>query len=206
MRCPGCHERVTLEINGPTQDFGFWADTSPNVMVVGQRTCPNPDCRTHVLIVYEDTNNNRAEIAASYPAERIGFEPTGVPERVLAAFEEAIACHAQQCYVAGAMMVRKTLEEVCRDRGATGGNLRKRIAALSTKVVLPQALLDGLDALRLLGNDAAHVESRDYEQVGQQEVEVAIDITKEILKSTYQLDSIVGRLTALQRAREQEDI
>jgi hypothetical protein len=120
---------------------------------------------------------------------------------VLEALEEAITCHAQDCYVAAAMMVRKTLEEVCRDRGAEGNNLKARIAALSTKIVLPQALLEGLDALRLLGNDAAHVESRDYEQVGKEEVEIAIDVTKEILKATYQLESIVARLTQLQVQR-----
>ena len=66
--------------------------------------------------------------------------------------------------------------------------------------MLPQALLDGLDDLRLLGNDAAHVESREYQQVGQQEVEVALDVTKEILKATYQMESIVERLKQLRRA------
>ena len=50
-------------------------------------------------------------------------------------------------------MVRKTLEELCRDRQAQGPNLKDRIKALGTKVVLPTELLDGLDDLRLLGND-----------------------------------------------------
>jgi hypothetical protein len=62
--------------------------------------------------------------------------------------------------------------------------------------------LDGLDALRLLGNDAAHVESRAYEQVGREEIEVGIAVAQEILKATYQMDSIVGRLKGLQRRPE----
>src|SRR4051794_12709805 len=164
LRCPGCHDRVTLSIDGPTQDFGFWSNQSPHATVVGQRTCPNPACRTHVFVVYLDLNDE-VEVIASYPPERIDFEPEGLPQRVLDAFEEAIACQAAGCYVASAMMVRKTLEVVCDDRGARGDNLSKRIQELRAKVVLPHALLQGLDALRLLGNDAAHVESRDYEQV-----------------------------------------
>lgn len=43
--------------------------------------------------------------------------------RLAESLEEAITCHAQRCFVASAMMIRKTLEEVCRDRGTDGGNL-----------------------------------------------------------------------------------
>jgi hypothetical protein len=36
-------------------------------------------------------------------------------------------------------------------------------------------LLDGLNDLRLLGNDAAHIESQEYSKVGKEEVEVGIE-------------------------------
>lgn len=199
VRCPGCRDQVTLD-SANDNDRAFRSEDG-GVLTAGQRQCPNPDCRTHVFVVYSGPDpHGNVEVAATYPAERVDFDADGLPTDVLAAIEEAITCHAQGCYVASAMMVRKTLEEVCRDRGAEGENLKQRIAALGGKVVLPQALLDGLDDLRLLGNDAAHVESRDYEQVGQQEVEIAIDVTKEILKATYQLDSIVNRLRSLRRS------
>jgi hypothetical protein len=44
--------------------------------------------------------------------------------------------------------------------------------------VIPAELLAGLDDLRLLGNDAAHIESKEYEKVGQEEVEVGIERRK----------------------------
>ncbi|MEN3285198.1 MAG: hypothetical protein V7607_6338 [Solirubrobacteraceae bacterium] len=135
----------------------------------------------------------------SYPPETIDFDASDIPGRVVAAFEEAIKCHARQCYVAAAIMVRKTLEEVCADRGAAGDNLMKRIEALGDKVVLPQPMLDGLDNLRLLVNDAAHLEARVYEDIGQDELEVAIDVAKEILKATYQYEGLMGRLRELQK-------
>jgi Domain of unknown function (DUF4145) len=95
--------------------------------------------------------------------------------------------------------VRKTLEELCRDRQAAGGNLKERIRALSTKIVLPQELLNGLDDLRLLGNDAAHIESQEYEKVGKEEVEVGMEFTKEVLKAVFQYSTLLSRLRALKK-------
>jgi hypothetical protein len=97
-------------------------------------------------------------------------------------------------------MVRKTLEVLCEDRKATGANLKERLKALSTTVVLPKELLEGLDDLRLLGNDAAHIESREYEKVGKEEVEVGIEFAKEVLKAVYQYSALLGRLRALKKA------
>jgi hypothetical protein len=135
----------------------------------------------------------------AFPAETIDFDASDLPESVVRALEEAITCHANGCFTAAAIMVRKTLEVVCDDREATGSNLYERLQDLGDKVVLPQAMLRGLQNLRLLGNDAAHIESQVYNQVGREEVEVAIDVTKEILKATYQYESIMGRLDALKR-------
>jgi hypothetical protein len=115
-----------------------------------------------------------------------------VPTAVAKAFEEALSCHSNLCYIAAAIMARKTLEELCRDIGATGKNLRDRLEDLrdSQKVILPEALLDGMDGLRLLGNDAAHVESQEFNRLGRDEVEVGIEFTREILKAVYHMSSL----------------
>jgi uncharacterized protein DUF4145 len=99
-------------------------------------------------------------------------------------------------------MVRKTLEELCENRGAQGKNLKDRITDLGGKVVLPKELLDGLDDLRLLGNDAAHIESKVFQQVGKDEVELSIEFTKEVLKAIYQYDDLLARLRALKKAQQ----
>jgi hypothetical protein len=135
----------------------------------------------------------------SYPPELIDFDPINLPTSVLAAFEEAISCHANRCFTAAAIMVRKTLEELCVDRQAKGNNLKERIRALGTKAVLPQELLDGLDDLRLLGNDAAHIESQEFNKVGQEEVEVGMEFAKEVLKAVYQYSALLTRLRALKK-------
>ena len=96
-------------------------------------------------------------------------------------------------------MVRKTLEELCRDRKAVGANLKERIKSLGAVVVLPKDLLDGVDDLRLLGNDAAHIESQEYIKVGQEEAEVGIEFAKEVLKAVYQYSTLLNRLRALKK-------
>ena len=96
-------------------------------------------------------------------------------------------------------MVRKTLELLCSAQGATGGNLKDRLKALGSKVVLPPDLLTGLDDLRLLGNDAAHIQSQAYTTVSQQEVDVAIEFSKEVLKAIYQYAALLARLRSLKQ-------
>lgn len=73
--------------------------------------------------------------------------------------------------------------ELARDRPAA--NTGEQLVATS-KRALPQELLDGADHLRLLGNDAAHIEGKTYQSIGEPEVRIAIDLTKELLKSAYQ--------------------
>ncbi len=158
----------------------------------GQRRCPNPDCNAHLFVVLDG-----GKVVISYPPETIDFDTTNLPAGVLAALKEAVTCHATRCYVAAGIMVRKCLEELCDDRGATGANLKDRIKGLGSTVVLPKELLEGMDDLRLLGNDAAHIESQVFKQVGSDEIELAIEVTKEVLKAVYQLSALVEKLQKL---------
>lgn len=138
-------------------------------------------------------------LQASYPPERLDFDATNIPASITKALEEAITCHANECFIASAIMVRKTLEELCHERGATGANLKERLRNLGSKVILPQELLDGLDDLRLLGNDAAHIESQEFNAVGKEEVQIGVQFTKEVLKAVFQYSDLLVKLRSLKR-------
>ena len=56
-----------------------------------------------------------------------------------------------------------------------------------------------MDELRLLGNDAAHIEAKSYDKVSLEEVEVAIEFSKELLKALYQYSGLLSRLRALKK-------
>lgn len=188
VRCPYCGKEVVMEPLGQ-HDYAVGDNH-----VCGQRRCPNPVCHGHLFVVFEGV-----QIVKAYPPIRLDFDPENIPSNVLKTFEEAITCHSQGCYVAAAIMVRRTLEEVCAERKATGKDLKERIKDFRTKIVIPAELLDAMDELRILGNDAAHVEAKDYDAVSDTEVTVAIQFTKEVLKSLYQYSSLLGKLRALRK-------
>lgn len=190
LRCPACKQIGTFQPVG--QDVTF-QDRAGNVQV-GHRMCPNPPCRAHLFVVLKANT-----LIVSYPPERIDFDSTRVPGPIIESLEEAITCHANHCFIAAAIMVRKTLELLCHTQNATGGNLKERISGLGSKVVLPPDLLSGLDDVRLLGNDAAHIESQAYAKVSQEEIEVAIEFTKEVLKAIYQYATLLARLQGLKK-------
>lgn len=191
LRCPYCHQIGQFELVGKPV---LATKTSPREdFYMGSFKCPNNDCNAHVFIGYD--NYHRAVV--SYPPESIKFNSLKIPDIIVDTFEEAIICHSHNSYTASAIMIRRTLEEICDDNNAEGNNLKQRIESLSDLVILPPPLLEGLDNLRLMGNDAAHVEARDYKNIGKKEVELALDVTKEVLKSVYQLDNLVNRLIEL---------
>jgi hypothetical protein len=185
LRCPHCGKLGTLGLVG--QDLLL----NEGVMT-GQRRCPDPACFGHVFVVAKGN-----ALIASYPPSRIEFDASNIPELVRGTFEQALDCHAHGLHVAAAIMVRRTLEEICSDRGATGDNLKARLRDLRSKIVLPAELLDGMDELRLLGNDAAHVEALTFNQVSKPELDIAIEFTREVLKALYQYSSLLQKIRSL---------
>jgi len=188
-RCPKCKREVIFE-NTNVKDIKV------GDYFLGQRICPNRECRTCLFTVCD----NVGTLMLSYPPQRIDFDPTNVPDNVLGAFEEAVECHASKSYIASAMLIRKTVEEICRDKSAGNekGSLKTRIKALGDIIIIPPDLLKGLDKLRMLGNDAAHIRARIYNQIGERETTVGLNFAKEILKAVYQYDQLLKDMEDLE--------
>lgn len=157
LRCPHCGHNGTFESLG-VNDLVL---TDVRIQL-GQRRCPNTTCHGHVFFVYQMATND----LFTYPAEGVELNRDNVPKGILAAFEEAIACYSNKCYVASAIMIRKTLEEIAVEKSAEGKNLFQKLSDLSKKIFVPKELTEAMNELRLLGNDAAHIEAETYNQVG----------------------------------------
>lgn len=84
-------------------------------------------------------------------------------------------------------MVRRALELLCEAKGAKGGNLKERIGNLTNFVTLPPALLEAADELRILGNDAAHVNAHEYDNISKEHSDVAIELAKKILNPSISM-------------------
>lgn len=200
LRCPHCRHEGSFSQHPNIHDFG-WAEmrkygtgqTLTGGFWAGARLCPNPSCGGLIMAI------KTPDTKEIFPPEVIDFDATALPQDILSSLEEAIACHAAGAHKATALMVRRVLEELCADRNATGKDLKLRLQNLGSNVVVPSELLDAADELRLLGNDAAHIEAKSYDAIGQEEAALAIELAKELLKAVYQYQSLVDKLRALKK-------
>ncbi len=200
LRCPFCRQIGMFQGFATQNDIG-WVESEiteagfyNHHYISGSRRCSNPDCAGLVFVVVKGD-----QVSESYPPETIDFDSSKLPQSIHDTLEEAIKCHGAGAYRASTLMVRRLLEELCADRGATGSDLKKRLVALSATIVVPQELIAATDELRILGNDAAHVEAKTYDDIGKDEAEIAIELAKELLKAVYQYSSLLERLKALKK-------
>ncbi|TPM39597.1 DUF4145 domain-containing protein [Mesorhizobium sp. B2-3-4] len=201
LRCPRCRHEGAFHSIHAAKDV-LWeniekvnnAPVSVGRSAIGMRQCPNEECRGFIFVVLF-----KGKLIESFPPQVIDFDASSLPPKILSSLDEAIRCHSAGCFRAAALMVRRVLEELCDDKSATGNNLKARISALSSTIVVPPDLLAAADELRLLGNDAAHIEAQVYDAIEAEEIEVAIDLAKELLKAVYQYTSLVARMKALKK-------
>lgn len=193
LKCPHCGNIGTFETI--LEDI-YCINDKGKAIVIGIKKCPNPSCGGHAFVMYDYGSRS---ILDSYPMTKLDFNKDDIPTEIAESFEEAIICHANKCYIASAIMVRKTLELLCKDKGAEGRNLKERIRALVETITMPNELKEGMDVLRVLGNNAAHVELTDFDEISENELEISIDFTKEILKSVYQFDKLLSALRSLKK-------
>lgn len=199
IRCPHCRKLgvMNVESNAALAYTKEHVDGGSLSLTASIRMCPNTKCKGLIFVVA--VGNDPISVQ---PPELIEFDSSGIPDRCKASLEEAVACHGAGAYRATGIMVRRLLEEICDENGATGNNLHRRLNSLKSQVVLPQAFFDAMMELKLLGNDATHVEARDYDDIGRSEASDALELVKEVLKALYQLQSIVGRLQARKKSSE----
>lgn len=188
INCPHCGSTGTFE-NPTARLVSYIAMIEPKLICeTAIMQCPSTECGGFALLAM---NNNGVHVL---PAIHIDFDTSNIPDKLSETLGEAIQCHGAGAYRASAIMVRRLLEILCEHDGAEGRTLAARLEVLREKIVLPQALFDAMEELKLIGNDAAHVEARAYDEIGADEAAECIELSKEILKSRFQLESLVDRL------------
>lgn len=168
----------------------------------GLRACPNSACRGLVLVVMEFSQKGGTILMETVPPSLIEVRVDGIPHEIAQSLVEAVASHGARAYRASTLMVRRTLEQLCQAKGAKGANLKERIGNLAKHVILPPALLNAADELRILGNDAAHVEAHEYDTIDKEHADAAIEVAKKILEAVYQYDDLIEMLKNLKKPRD----
>ncbi|MEV6024338.1 DUF4145 domain-containing protein [Streptomyces sp. NPDC052036] len=118
------------------------------------------------------------------------YPPTGdqlsfsVPSKLRDECEEARRCFTSKAFTATAVMVRRVLEGLCLDQGATAKPLINALKQLAADGKLDGRLLEWAQELRGLGNHGAH---HNGIPVQRQDAHDALLLTEAILNYVYAL-------------------
>ncbi|ARM00487.1 hypothetical protein BOC59_10900 [Burkholderia pseudomallei] len=125
-----------------------------------------------------------------FPQGDIRVNPSAPPE-IRAAFEEACTCYRTHAYTASAIMCRKTLEGVCGAHGVNERNLSASLKTMKELALIDERLFEWSDALRVVGNEAAHGVGV---VISQPDAKDAIEFTNAILDYLLRLTRFRERL------------
>jgi Domain of unknown function (DUF4145) len=81
---------------------------------------------------------------------------SNTPIHIRKAFSEAQLCKSVGAFTGSAILSRRVVEGIAEDRNATGRNLKAKLTSMKNSGEIDGRLADWADALRLVGNDAAH--------------------------------------------------
>ncbi|RTZ48246.1 DUF4145 domain-containing protein [Candidimonas sp. SYP-B2681] len=90
-----------------------------------------------------------------FPQGDIRVNPSA-PIEIRTAFQEACTCYRTQAFTASAIMCRKTLEGICVAHGVQERNLSASLRKMKEQGLIDDRLFEWSDALRVVGNEAAH--------------------------------------------------
>jgi len=105
-----------------------------------------------------------------------------VPEPLRQEHAEARACFNAKAYTATVVMVRRTLEGVCSDHGATKKPLYAALEEMRSSGLIEGRFFEWAQELRVLGNDAAHFTGR---AVSGQDAEDALNLAEALMDYMY---------------------
>jgi hypothetical protein len=140
-----------------------------------------------ILFEYWSDNNK-----ILYPQDKIIEDQWMLPYRVAQAYSAALRVQKADAG-AFAIMVGRTLEEICHNEKAKGKVLADKIKSLADSGRIPQVLADMFMQLRLLRNVAAHVSEDGYE-VKEEDVPIIRQFMDAILEYLYIAPMKITRL------------
>lgn len=154
LECKHCSAVVDTTPIAVYEDGGDFEDFEPP----GKWTfsyCPR--CRNPMLAVQCNYGQGFDEDPPSrvFPVRdrQLGWN---VPNSIKTAFNEAVTCFNSKAFTASAIMCRKSLEGLCAEHGAKAANLSLSLKKLRDKEIIENRLFEWAEALRTLGNEAAH--------------------------------------------------
>ena len=151
-----------------------------------------PVCHRPVVIRQDtiDFVEYSYEPVSAFPTYLISTD--GIPEEIHSAFEAAIRTKGIDSAIC-LLSLRRVLEMICKEKGATGRDLEDKIENLISTGILSSSFADACWVIRQLGNSAAHA---DRERIYTYHVEQTIEFVSTIINYLYSMPVRVAKMKA----------
>ncbi len=151
--CENCQANLACEIAGSLKYCDDWQGGEPLYLysLVKCLECGHPKLIIQMYLgsdIYDDPH-------ILYPRTELTFS-SFIPADILKNFKEAQDCFKFGLYTPSVIMCRLVLEAICHNNSCTGSTLIQKLEDLKNKNIINDQLYEWVDALRLLGNIAAH--------------------------------------------------
>lgn len=193
--CSTCDSLRVGDIVGRVNEKGDDVDWNPDKVRALVR-CRS--CGTGALFAYEYTVGEWGQAKLLWPQDRPALSYY-IPGSLRREYHEAQQCFSAKAYTAATVMVRRTLEGVCTEQGVKTKTLVGGLKELENQGKLDGRLVQWADALRVLGNQAAHFTG---DSVSAEDAADAMDFAQALLDYLYVL---TRRFDAFQARRNQKN-
>lgn len=183
MRCVAKHEHYFSE-----DESGYWDCTRWKTYFCPVCSKVTLEQETEVCYEVDEKGNTVPSYTVLYPSVTTDSK---TPVNVRKAFEAALKVKN----IDGAiclLSLRRTLEMICKDKGAKKGTLFVKLQQLARTGVLPPILDQMAEVLKNLGNMAAHADNKEFST---ELVSSMVEFTETILDYVYVLPA---KLSAIQ--------
>lgn len=134
-----------------------------------------------VIMLEIDFGPGLDETTQIYPPNEMDLSRV-IPDALRSAYDEANVCFRAKAYTATAIMCRKILEGICEENKIQVRNLAHSLKELKDKGIIENRLYEWADALRLLGNEAAHGVNT---QISHQDAKDILEFTHALLEYVF---------------------
>jgi hypothetical protein len=140
-------------------------------------------CNQFALFTREYPEGLQADFyRKKYPPERRNPTLYTAPFEVLESYIEAVKCEESRAWMATVVMVRRSLEAVCKDFGSKSDSVFTGLKELNEQGIISDELHKWADVLRDIGNIGAHVKKK---KVTKDDAEDSLDFLEAILETLY---------------------
>lgn len=221
--CPRCGQRSSFEV-GPNHPVSFDGDVQLTPAATGGATEPKAldrasilicrNCKQGIVVVEEEwvgDHPSRGGLKGGgmvtwrgihwWPAPGAGDLGDSIPKALQDAFVEGVRSHGAKAPHAAAVMFRRTVEGIVRDRGNEAavrqldhGDLPGALEHMHKASILDKTLYEWALEIRALGNTGGHFDA--FDSVSAEQADALLLVVRQLLRYVYEEPERMRKLRA----------